>query len=147
VKGLSPGNHLPFGPLYPAFAYCQANVTLPHHVAVVWASYRRYIISIVRFKTTHLVALEANCVETVMLAVLFGNGMLHIWEGTSATWAEPVASGIAFIFGWLPPVAGTVLFYVSWWIHTITILAFLVYVPQSKHAHLIAAPINVFISK
>src|SRR5699024_11830402 len=29
----------------------------------------------------------------------------------------------------------------------ITILAFLVYVPQSKHAHLIAAPINVFISK
>src|SRR5699024_6119977 len=64
----------------------------------------------------------------------------------SATWAEPVASGIAFIFGWLPPVAGTVLFYVSWWIHTITILAFLVYVPQSKHAHLIAAPINVFIS-
>src|SRR5699024_10834302 len=48
---------------------------------------------------------------------------------------------------WLPPVAGTVLFYVSGWIHTITILAFLVYVPQSKHAHLIAAPINVFISK
>src|SRR5699024_11702704 len=35
----------------------------------------------------------------------------------------------------------------SWWIHTITILAVLVYVPQSKHAHLIAAPINVFISK
>src|SRR5699024_9840856 len=35
----------------------------------------------------------------------------------------------------------------SWWIHTITILAFLVYVPQSKHAHIIAAPINVFISK
>src|SRR5699024_12272690 len=28
-----------------------------------------------------------------------------------------------------------------------TILAFLVYVPQSKHAHLIAAPINVFNSK
>src|SRR5699024_3265675 len=27
------------------------------------------------------------------------------------------------------------------------ILAFLVYVPQSKHAHLIAAPINVFLSK
>src|SRR5699024_12565447 len=83
----------------------------------------------------------------LMLSVLIGNGMRHIWDVTSATWAEPVASGIAFIFGWLPPVAGTVLFYVSWWIHTITILAFLVHVPQSKHAHLIAAPINVFISK
>src|SRR5699024_11232668 len=86
-------------------------------------------------------------IGTLMLSVLFGNGMLHIWEGTSATWAEPVASGIAFIFGWLPPVAGTVLFYVSWWIHTINIIALLVYVPQSKPAHLISAPINVFFNK
>src|SRR5699024_6229296 len=58
-----------------------------------------------------------------------------------------VASGIAFIFGWLPPVAGKVLFYVSWWIHTVTILAFLEYVTQSKHAHLLAAPLNVLFSK
>src|SRR5699024_12782774 len=86
-------------------------------------------------------------VRMLMLSVLFVRGMLHIWERTSATWAEPVASGIAFIFGWLPPVPGTVLLYVSWWIHTITILAFLVYVRQSKHAHLIAAQINVVISK
>src|SRR5699024_11604465 len=98
-------------------------------------------------KKTLFAGLVLIFICTLMLVVLFGNGMLDIWEGTSATWAEPVVSGIAFIFGWLPPVAGTVLFYVSWWIHTVTILAFLVYVPQSKHAHLIAAPINVFISK
>src|SRR5699024_3678329 len=73
--------------------------------------------------------------------------MLHIREGTSATWAEPVASGIAFLFVWLPQVAGTVLFYVFWWIHTLIILALLVYLQQCKHTHLIDAPINVFISK
>ncbi|HLR22472.1 MAG TPA: (Fe-S)-binding protein, partial [Pseudogracilibacillus sp.] len=134
VKGLSPGNHLPFGPLYPAFTFFQEIVTLTILVAVVWAFYRRYIERIVRLKKTLFAGLVLIFIGTLMLSVLFGNGMLHIWEGTSATWAEPVASGIAFIFGWLPPVAGTVLFYVSWWIHTVTILAFLVYVPQSKHA-------------
>src|SRR5699024_10201769 len=73
--------------------------------------------------------------------------MLQIWEGQAATWSEPVASGIAAIFGFLSPTAAMVLFFISWWIHTVTILAFLVYIPQSKHAHLIAAPVNVFLSK
>src|SRR5690606_29982188 len=36
---------------------------------------------------------------------------------------------------------------IAWWVHTITLLAFLVYIPQSKHFHLLAAPVNVFLSK
>src|SRR5699024_1005376 len=100
-----------------------------------------------RLKKTFFTGLVLIFIGTLMLSVLFRYGMLHIREATSATWSEPAASGIAFIFSWLPRVPGTVLFYAPWWIHTITILAFLVYVPQSKHAHLIAAPINVFISK
>src|SRR5699024_9000098 len=124
VKGLSPGNHLPFGPLYPAFTFFQEIVTLTILVAVVWAFYRRYIERIVRLKKTLFAGLVLILICTLMLSVLFGNDMLHIWEVTSASWAEPVDSGIVFIFGLLPPVAGTVLFYVAWWIHTITILAF-----------------------
>jgi len=54
---------------------------------------------------------------------------------------------IALAFGWMSETAAMVTFFISWWIHTITILVFLVYIPQSKHAHLIAAPVNVFLSK
>jgi Fe-S oxidoreductase len=36
---------------------------------------------------------------------------------------------------------------VSWWVHLLILLTFLVYVPQSKHAHLIAGPINVFLGR
>ena len=147
IKGLAPGNHLPFGPVYPAFTFFQELVTLTILVAVVWAFYRRYIEKLVRLKKTLYAGLVLIFIGTLMLSVLFGNGMLHIWEGTAGSWSEPVASGIAFLFSWLPPTAGLVMFYIFWWIHTVTILAFLVYVPQSKHAHLIAAPINVFISK
>lgn len=147
VKGLAPGNHLPFGPVYPAFTFFQELVTLTILVAVIWAFYRRYIEKLVRLKRSLYAGLVLIFIGTLMLSVLFGNGMMHIWEGTAATWAEPVASAIAFVFSWLPPSASIVLFFVFWWIHTITILAFLVYVPQSKHAHLIAGPVNVFFSK
>lgn len=39
------------------------------------------------------------------------------------------------------------MFYAAWWAHLLILLTFLVYVPQSKHAHLIAGPANVFFSR
>ena len=147
IKGLAPGNHLPFGSLYPGFTFFQELVTLTILIAVVWAFYRRYIEKLVRLKRGFYAGLVLIFIGTLMLSVLFGNGMLQIWQGEPATWTEPVASLIALAFGWLSPTAAMVLFYVSWWVHTVTILAFLVYIPQSKHAHLIAAPVNVFLSK
>src|SRR5690625_3134248 len=147
IKGLAPGKHLPFGPLYPAFTFFQELVTLAVLFAVVWAFYRRYIEKLVRLKRGFYAGLVLVFIGTLMLSVLFGNGMLQIWQGQEATWTEPVASVIALAFGWLSPTAAMVLFYIAWWVHTLTILAFLVYIPQSKHAHLIDAPVNVFISK
>src|SRR5699024_2551043 len=147
IKGLVPGKHLPFGPLYPAFTFFQEIVTLTILVAVIWAFYRRYIEKLVRLKRGWYAGLVLIFIGTLMLSVLFGNGMLHVWEGTLVAWGEPVASLIALAFSWLSPTAGMVLFFIFWWIHTITILSFLVYVPQSKHAHLIAGPSNVFLSK
>ncbi|MGM8364750.1 (Fe-S)-binding protein [Virgibacillus sp. W0181] len=147
VKGLAPGNHLPFGPLYPGFTFFQELVTLMILVAVVWAFHRRYVEKIVRLKRGFKAGLVLVFIGTLMLSVLLGNGMAQIWHGTGTAWTEPIASLVAGAFGWLSPTAAMVFFFIAWWIHTITILAFLIYVPQSKHAHLIAAPINVFISK
>lgn len=122
-------------------------MTLAILFAVIWAFYRRYIEKLVRLKRGWYAGLVLIFIGTLMVSVLFGNGMLQIWQGEAGTWSEPVASAIALIFGFLSPTAATVLFFIAWWIHTVTILAFLVYIPQSKHAHLIAAPVNVFLSK
>lgn len=147
IKGLAPGNHLPFGPLYPGFVFFQELVTLMILVAVVWAFYRRYMEKLVRLQRGFKAGLVLIFIGTLMLSVLIGNGMAQIWHGNEATWTEPVASLVASAFAWMSPGTAMVVFFIFWWIHTITLLAFLVYVPQSKHAHLIAAPINVFISK
>jgi len=147
VKGLAPGKHLPFGALYPGFTFFQEIVTLTILVAVVWAFYRRYIEKLVRLKRSLYAGLVLIFIGTLMITVLLGNGMNLIWHDISPHWTQPVASLIALGSGWMSTTTAIVVFYVAWWIHTITLLTFLVYVPQSKHAHLIAAPINVFFSK
>ncbi|KGX93855.1 hypothetical protein N781_01275 [Pontibacillus halophilus JSM 076056 = DSM 19796] len=147
VKGLSPGNHLPLGPLYPGFTFFQELVTLMILVAVFWAFYRRYMEKLVRLKRGFKAGLVLIFIGTLMVSVLVGNGMGLIWHGEEGTWTEPVASSIAFLFSWIGETAAIAIFFVSWWIHLLILLTFLVYVPQSKHAHLIAAPINVYLSR
>src|SRR5699024_11617361 len=122
-------------------------VTLMILVAVAWAFYRRYMEKLVRLKRGFKAGLVLIFIGTLMLSVLLGNGMMQIWFETGASWSSPIASGIALLFGWMSPTAAMIVFFIAWWVHTITLLAFLVYVPQSKHAHLIAAPINVFLIK
>lgn len=147
IKGLIPEGHLPLGPLYPGFTFFQEIVTLLILIAVFWAFYRRYIEKLVRLKRDLKAGLVLIFIGGLMLSVLFGNGMSMIWHGEEATWSEPVASLIAGAFSWVGKTGAAVLFYVAWWVHLLILLTFLVYVPQSKHAHLIAGPVNVFFSR
>src|SRR5699024_12466376 len=64
IKGISPDSHLPFGPLYPAFTFFQAIVTLTLLVAVVWAFYRRYIEKLVRLTRRWYAGRDLRCLGT-----------------------------------------------------------------------------------
>lgn len=146
-KGIRPGSHLPLGPLYPAFTFFQEIVTLVILVAVVWAFYRRYIEKLVRLKRGFKSGLVLIFIGGLMISVLLGNGMGIIWHGEGAGWSEPVASLIGLALAPIGTTAAVVIFYFAWWMHLIFLLSFLVYVPQSKHAHLIAGPANVYLNR
>ncbi|QGU49152.1 4Fe-4S dicluster domain-containing protein [Bacillus velezensis] len=147
LKGLLPDRHLPFGPLYPAFTFFQEIVTFLILIAVVWAFYRRYIEKLVRLKRGFKAGLVLLFIGGLMVTVLLGNAMNLLWHDHSLSWTEPIASSIAIVLGGLSAPAAAAVFYVSWWLHLLFLLSFLVYVPQSKHAHLIAGPANVFLSR
>ncbi len=147
LKGLSPGSHLPLGPLYAGFTFFQEIITVMILVAVVWAFHRRYVEKLVRLKRGFKSGLVLLFIGGLMLSVLVGNGMGIIWHGHELTWSEPIASSIAFLLGGIGETASISIFYISWWIHLLFLLTFLVYVPQSKHAHLIAGPANVFFNR
>jgi hypothetical protein len=59
----------------------------------------------------------------------------------------PISGLVASIFGLdsLTAASQTALFEVFYWVHMLTIMGFLVYIPGSKHLHLLAAAPNVFL--
>ena len=103
-KGLEPGSHLPFGPVYGAFTFFQEIVVLMIFVAVVWAFYRRYIEKLVRLKRGWKYGLVLIFIGGLMISTLFLKWMNIIWQGDGLTWTEPVASSIAAYFGFMPPL-------------------------------------------
>ncbi len=146
-KGLAPNSHLPLGVFYGVFTFFQELVVLMILVAVVWAFYRRYVEKLVRLKRGWKNGLVLIFIGGLMVSTLFANGMGLIWHGEGLTYTEPVASAIAAIFGFLPASVAAGIFYVMWWAHLLILLTFLIYVPQSKHFHLIVSPINVYMNR
>lgn len=115
-------------------------------IAVVWGFYRRYVEKLVRLKRNFMAGLALIFIGGLMVAVLFGNGFFLVYENHS-TLGEPVASSIAFLFSWVPESVAFGLFVFFWWAHLLFLLSFMVYIPQGKHAHLIAGTANVWLGR
>jgi Fe-S oxidoreductase len=146
-KGLVPGSHLPLGGLYPYFNLFEELVAVMIVIAVFWAFYRRYIEKLARLKRSFKAGLVLLFIGGLMLTVLLGSGMELVIHRESDFRSAPVASIIAAGFGWIGVMAASIVFYAAWWIHLLILLVFLVYVPQSKHFHLLAAPVNIFLNR
>jgi Fe-S oxidoreductase len=146
-RGLKPGSHLPLGGFYHYFSFSQELVSFMILAAVIGAFYRRYIEKLDRLKRGLKSGLVLIFIAGLMLSVLLGNGMELIKQGESVQWSVPIASIIAYGFSWIGLTAASIVFYMAWWVHVIILLTFLVYVPQSKHAHLIVAPINIYLNR
>jgi Fe-S oxidoreductase len=92
----------------------------------------------------------------LILAVVVTLVLVESFEFAAYATAYGVASANASgswtpIGSWLYPLfRGTSfqnyvnLFRIFWWLHILTVLGFLVYLPRSKHLHLMATPFNVF---
>jgi Fe-S oxidoreductase len=75
---------------------------------------------------------------TLSLVEAFGFAASHGEDWTLiGSWFGP-------LFGGLGTATTTLLYRVFWWAHILTVLGFLVYLPGSKHLHLMATPFNVF---
>ncbi|MDP9265369.1 MAG: hypothetical protein M3O91_04515, partial [Chloroflexota bacterium] len=62
-----------------------------------------------------------------------GGRLLHV--------APPVAALLAAL---IPTTAGPAIFAGAWWAHVVTILAFAVYLPRTKHLHIVTTLPNVY---
>ena len=107
------------------------------------AMYQRYVIRPARYAGSN--GADAAIIYALILAIV-GSLLLEaaygILDGADGAW-RPLASGLAAGLAplGLPAAAGVATFY---WVHVAAILAFLMYIPGSKHRHMFLAAPNVF---
>jgi Fe-S oxidoreductase len=145
IKGFAKGFEYPIGSAHHYFSWVQEITTLLVLLATLYAFYRRYVEKLKRLKRGFKSGLVIIFLTTLMLSILLSLSFEHIWLGQTGSAYSPISTVIASWFSGMSPDAASVLFYVFWWVHLLTLLSFLVYVPQSKHAHLFFGPVNVYL--
>jgi Fe-S oxidoreductase/nitrate reductase gamma subunit len=120
-------------------------------VGVLMALINRLIIRPRQFHESNEVdaLIILGLIATIMIGML-GQNAARVAEGgdPSAVW-RPVSSTIARAFegfGWQGTTAIPA-HEVFYWMHILAVLAFLVYIPSSKHLHIIVAIPNIFFRK
>jgi len=104
------------------------------------------------FAPKHLhLSLDANLIlgliGLLMLSTVFGNAFRIVSEGGHTSAWTPFGSLLSKAFATMPTDSAHALANAMWWLHMIVVLFFLVYLPYSKHLHLLASPFNVFFSQ
>ncbi|MBP3950767.1 heterodisulfide reductase-related iron-sulfur binding cluster [Bacillus suaedae] len=145
VKGLGV-KALPI-PAYQVFSLSQEITVFLIFLAVGYAAHRRYNEKLSRLKRGKKPSIVIFLIFSLMISVLLTLAFERVIHGGGVSWYAPISSLIAAPFSELGTTSANILFYLFWWLHLLILLVFLVYVPQSKHFHLITAPINLLLRK
>jgi len=145
AKGLA-GRGLPL-PGYEVFGLIQETVAALIVAATAYAGYRRYIEKLARLKRGWKPSIVLFFIVLLMISVFAALAFERLEEGRPASGLAPVSSLLAAALGGMSPAAAHAGFTVAWWAHLLLLLSFLVYVPQSKHFHIITAPLNLWLGR
>lgn len=87
-------------------------------------------------------------IGTLMVSTLIGSAaQVSLANGAHASWVNNVVLKLLGLLGIDTAVEAEAVRNFSWWVHIMTVYIFMIYVPNSKHGHLIFAPINFFMVK
>src|SRR6478672_705470 len=78
----------------------------------------------------------------VLLTLFFFEVFAYVATG-GADWT-PFGALVGSAWSGVPVQTATALMRVFWWANILVVLSFLIYIPNSKHLHLLATPFNVF---
>lgn len=150
IKGFIKGYEFPFGNAHKYFSLLQEWATFLMLLAVVYACYRRYGERLKRLQWKRdgksLFVYIALATLTLSILLTLGFEMIMLNHEPNLVYA-PFSGVIAVLLSSIGTTAGSVLFYISWWIHMLTVFTFLVFVPQSKQFHELFAMVNIFFKK
>jgi Fe-S oxidoreductase len=114
-------------------------------LTLIVAAVRRYVMRVPRLEPSVEAGIILMMVFSLMALHVFGGAFDHASRGVHTSWPPLAAALAGFIVG-IGLSQGT-LEAVSrgiWWLHYLVILGFMVYIPRSKHLHVLASFANAF---
>ncbi len=123
-------------------------------VAVSWLIWRRLMAPPKRLQGKEVHGAEAVailCVIGTLMLTLYTTGAFEYAAEPAVRdmqfgWFRPISSLLGSLFSGLPMSALQAAHDISWWTHALLVLAFLNFLPYSKHLHVVSSLINVWFS-
>ncbi len=114
-------------------------------IAIVWAAIRRYILRPSRLKVSAEAGIILLLVFSLMILHFCIEGFGYAAYEIQASWPPLGTAFASFLTGTGLSESTLVAIYKwAWWLHYAIILGFMVYIPRSKHLHILLSPFNVF---
>src|SRR5918992_1974038 len=137
-------------PLFLGYVVTQDAFAVLVAAAVAYAYYRRLVLKPARLQGDKIEHLDAyiilGMIGGLMLTLLLANAFLLVADPTAFGPERFASHALATPLRNLEPGTSNLLFKVSWWAHALLILAFLNYLPYSKHLHVATSLVNVYFS-
>jgi len=114
-------------------------------LTLIVAAVRRYVIRPQRLEPSLEAGIILIMVFSLMVLHVFGGGFDHAARGVHASW-PPLSAALARFLSRTGLSQGSLeaSYRGVWWLHYLVILGFMVYIPRSKHLHILASPVNAF---
>jgi len=143
AEGIHPGFTFPWAESY-TFLFIKDLLSLIVLAGLLVIAYIRYVVRKTRLEPSAEAGVILGLIFFLILSEFFYSGFTYALDPTPASEGAFVATAIA---GWVGGLSDSALELgrtILWWIHVVLLLAFLVYIPISKHMHLIMCPVNEF---
>lgn len=89
-------------------------------------------------------AIVLSLIAGLMITYLLNQAAEQLLSGAPAFAWMPVSARLTPLFSGLTPQALGLWNSLLWWSHLLMVLGFLVFIPGSKHLHLLSGPVNLF---
>ncbi|WP_018084399.1 (Fe-S)-binding protein [Desulfurispora thermophila] len=131
---------------WPWFYFALNLASLAVLVALAAAAWRRYVIRPARLTQNRDAAIILLCIAGLIITELLASGSRLLSEPEPRFSKAFVYQAVAAVLqagglkSWAAQMAE-----MYWWLHVLILLSFLAYIPRSKHLHMLAAPLNVYL--
>jgi Fe-S oxidoreductase len=114
-------------------------------LTLIVAAVRRYVIRVPRLEPSAEAGIILMMVFSLMVLHVLGGGFDHASRGIHNSW-PPMGAALADFLSRTGLSQGTLESFSRgvWWLHYLVILGFMVYIPRSKHLHILASFANAF---